>query len=78
MEHPGVTEAAVTGSPDPVLGEIVHAFVVPGAESLQERELLAYCAKQLSHHKIPRRYTFIEELPKTATGKVKKHMLDGV
>jgi len=73
--HPKVAEAAVTGSPDSTLGEIVHAFIVPKGNSLEEGELKTYCAKLLSHHKLPRRYTFVEELPKTPTGKVKKHLL---
>jgi long-chain acyl-CoA synthetase len=75
MCHPKVAEAAVTGRPDPTLGEIVHAFIVPKGNSLEEGELKTYCAKMLSHHKLPRRYTFVEELPKTPTGKVKKHLL---
>jgi len=75
MCHPKVAEAAVTGSPDPTLGEIVHAFIVPKGDSLEEGELKTYCAKLLSHHKLPRRYTFVSELPKTPTGKIKKHLL---
>jgi acyl-CoA synthetase (AMP-forming)/AMP-acid ligase II len=76
-QHPGIAEAAAVASPDPVMGEIVHAFVVPREESLEEGELRAYCTKYLSHHKIPRRYTFVDEIPKTPTGKVKKHLLRG-
>jgi acyl-CoA synthetase (AMP-forming)/AMP-acid ligase II len=77
MRHPAVAEAAVTASPDPVMGEVVHAYVLPREASLEEGTLRAYCAKELSHHKIPRRYTFVEEIPKTPTGKVRKHLLKG-
>lgn len=77
LGHPMVSEAAVKGTADPILGEVVHAFVVPVDGSIEERDLRAYCAKKLSHHKIPRRYTFVDELPKTATGKIRKHLLIG-
>jgi len=76
MQHPGVAEATVIAAPDPVLGEVVHALVVPREESLAEGDLRSHCAAHLSPHKIPRRYTFIDEIPKTATGKVKKHLLE--
>jgi len=75
--HPGVLEVAVKGTSDSLLGEVVHAFIVPVDNTLQEGELRTFCATQLSHHKMPRRYTFVEELKKTATGKVKKHFLKG-
>jgi len=75
-EHPDVSEVAVTGTNDPMLGEIVHAFIVPDG-ALEESELRAFCVKKLSHHKIPRRYTFLETIPKSATGKVQKHLLKG-
>ncbi len=75
MKHPGVAEVAVKGSPDVLLGEVVHAYVVRSG-SLEERDLRAFCAKRLSHHKMPRRYSFIENLRKTATGKVRKHLLE--
>jgi acyl-CoA synthetase (AMP-forming)/AMP-acid ligase II len=75
LNHPEVSEVAIIGAADPVLGEVVHAFVVPKSASLRLNELRTYCAKHLSHHKIPRKYTVTNELPKTATGKIKKHLL---
>lgn len=75
LNHPEVSEVAIIGAADPVLGEVVHAFVVPRSASLRLNELRTYCAKNLSHHKIPRKYTVTNELPKTATGKIKKHLL---
>lgn len=75
LNHREVSEVAVIGAADATLGEIVHAFIVPKSESLALKELRTYCTKHLSHHKIPRKYTIVNELPKTVTGKIKKHLL---
>lgn len=77
LSHADVVEAAVAGVPHPVLGESVSAWVVPRTTGLSERELIAHCAARLTHHKIPRSWVFLEQLPKTATGKVQKHLLAG-
>jgi len=76
LEHAGVREAAVVGIPHDVLGEDVGAFVVckPGA-TVDEEELLTFCAEYLADYKRPRRLWFVEELPRNATGKVMKHKL---
>jgi acyl-CoA synthetase (AMP-forming)/AMP-acid ligase II len=76
LEHAGVQEAAVVGIPHDVLGEDVGAFVVckPGA-TVNEKELLAFCAEHLADYKRPRRLWFVDELPRNATGKVMKHKL---
>jgi acyl-CoA synthetase (AMP-forming)/AMP-acid ligase II len=76
IEHPGVADCAVVGSSDPTLGEIVHAFIVPHNGFCEEGELKVHCAQRLSHHKLPRRYTFTSTLPRTGSGKVKKHLLE--
>jgi len=75
-EHPAVREAAVVGVPHPVLGEDVAAFVVtkPG-ESIGTAELQSFCADRLADYKRPRQVSFVEELPRNATGKVMKHRL---
>jgi acyl-CoA synthetase (AMP-forming)/AMP-acid ligase II len=77
-EHPAVREAAVAGFPHQVLGEDVGAWVVlaDGAEA-SEDDLRAFCAERLSDYKVPRRYTFLDELPRNATGKVLKRELPG-
>jgi len=76
--HPEVEEAAVVGISDPVLGEAVKAFIVPvRAGSCDTSALRTLCARSLSHHKIPRSFEFVENLPKTPTGKIKKHLLRG-
>jgi acyl-CoA synthetase (AMP-forming)/AMP-acid ligase II len=77
-EHPAVQEAAVAGVPHDVLGEDVGAWIVivPGT-SVTAEELEAFCRERLSDYKVPRRYTFLEELPRNPTGKVVKRDLSG-
>ncbi|MGM8213313.1 long-chain-fatty-acid--CoA ligase [Virgibacillus sp. W0430] len=75
-EHEGIQEASVVGVPDDYRGETVMAFIVlkPGYK-LTEEELDIYCRENLAAYKIPRIYSFKEELPKTAVGKVLKREL---
>jgi malonyl-CoA/methylmalonyl-CoA synthetase len=77
LEHPGVAEAAVTGAPDPDLGERIVAWVVlePGAVVPQAAELSEHVAGQLAPHKRPREVRFVAELPRNAMGKVVKQQL---
>jgi malonyl-CoA/methylmalonyl-CoA synthetase len=73
LEHPSVLEAAVTGEPDPDLGERVVAWIVsPPGETADARELTDHVAKLLSPHKRPRDVHFLAELPRNAMGKVRK------
>jgi long-chain acyl-CoA synthetase len=69
--HPSVKDAAVVGIPDHRYGETVHAYVVTkeGA-GLMEKELIAYCAKELARYKLPAAVEFRAELPRTIIGKV--------
>lgn len=75
-QHPGVLEAAVYGSPDPVWGEAVAAAVVarPGM-ALTEEELVTFCRSRLAAFKLPRRVRILDELPKTGSGKILKRAL---
>jgi fatty-acyl-CoA synthase len=75
-EHADVQEAAVAGIPHDVLGEDIGAWVVPrpGASPTSE-ELHAFCVERLTDYKVPRRITFVDELPRNATGKVLKQQL---
>jgi long-chain acyl-CoA synthetase len=77
-EHPAVREAAVAGIPHQVLGEDVGAWIVlaPGPRA-SEDDLRAFCAERLADYKVPRRFTFLDELPRNATGKVLKRDLPG-
>ncbi|HKS58342.1 MAG TPA: long-chain-fatty-acid--CoA ligase [Steroidobacteraceae bacterium] len=76
LRHAAVLEAAVVGMPHEKWGEAPCAFVVlrPDA-SLSESELRAFCREQLAHFKVPQTYSFVAELPKTATGKIQKYVL---
>jgi acyl-CoA synthetase (AMP-forming)/AMP-acid ligase II len=78
LRHPAVQEAAVVGRPDPKWGEAPHAFVVlkPGGATTAE-ELRAFTRDRLAHFKCPHSFTFVVELPKTATGKIQKFVLRG-
>jgi len=71
--HAGVREAAVIGVDHAVLGQAIKAFVVPieGAE-LDVREVIGFCRERLEEYMVPRQVVVIDELPKTATGKVRK------
>jgi acyl-CoA synthetase (AMP-forming)/AMP-acid ligase II len=73
LEHPAVREVAVVGVPDPAFGEAVYAFIVPraGAQPTAE-ELAAHCTARIARYKRPRYFSFVEALPRNATGKVVK------
>jgi malonyl-CoA/methylmalonyl-CoA synthetase len=77
LEHPAVSEAAVTGFPDDDLGERIVAFVVTRAPVAAEA-LIEHVATLLTPHKRPREVRFVESLPRNAMGKVqKRRLMDG-
>jgi acyl-CoA synthetase (AMP-forming)/AMP-acid ligase II len=78
LRHPAVQEVAVVGLAHEKWGEAPYAFVVlkDGAQC-SEQELIAFARDRLAHFKAPHGVTFVEELPKTATGKVQKFVLRG-
>ena len=72
LEQEGVREAAVVGVADAIRGEVPVAFLVG---DIDEDRLTAVCREQLASFKVPRRFVVLGELPKTALGKVQKHLL---
>ncbi|HEY6141699.1 MAG TPA: acyl-CoA synthetase [Thermoanaerobaculia bacterium] len=72
LEQPEVDEGAVVGVPDAVRGELPVAFVVG---EIDEEELARRCREELASFKVPRRFVRVDALPRTALGKVQKHLL---
>jgi fatty-acyl-CoA synthase len=78
LRHPAVLEVAVVGMPHEKWGESPHAFLVlrEGMTSSAE-EMREFARGAMAHFKVPTAYTFVRELPKTATGKIQKYILRG-
>lgn len=74
-EHPNVAEAAVVGVADPEWGETGRAYVVPIARPVDTDAVLQWCRARLAGYKCPRELVVVDELPRTASGKVQKHRL---
>jgi fatty-acyl-CoA synthase len=78
LRHSAVQEVAVVGLPDERWGEAPHAFVVLKAgQQLTEEEMRVFAREHMAHFKVPKTFTFVAELPKTATGKIQKYVLRG-
>ena len=79
IEHPAVKESAVVASPDEVRGEVVKAFIVltegHTASDALKKELQEFVKKHTAPYKYPRKIEFVEELPKTISGKIKRKEL---
>ena len=83
IEHPDVVEAAVVGSPDPIRGQIVKAFVVlsedrkrriPSSDDVDDmaEELKTHVKTMTAAYKYPRKIEFVDNLPKTISGKIRR------
>lgn len=75
--HPGILDVAIVGEPDHHWGETVTAFVVKKDPNITELELDEYCknSDKLANYKRPRKYIFLEALPRNASGKIQKFVL---
>ncbi|MHB8573962.1 MAG: long-chain-fatty-acid--CoA ligase [Dehalococcoidia bacterium] len=75
-KHPGVLECAVVGVPSEKWGETPKALIVP-REGFRpsEAEIIAFCREHMAHFKAPTTVELIEQLPRTATGKLQKYVL---
>ena len=78
LRHTAVQEVAVVGLPHEKWGEAPHAFIVlhPGM-TVPETELCEFARAHMAHFKVPHEFTIVNELPKTATGKIQKYVLRG-
>ncbi len=72
---PGVVEVGVIGIPDEKSAEVPMAFVVVNDPNLTEADLIDHCHKQLTNYKVPKRFAFIDEVPKSPVGKVLRREL---
>lgn len=81
LKHPKIMEVAVVGIPDDIYGEALLAVIVPksgvnpGDPEIACEVLIGFCRSSLGGYKIPRKYLIVDELPRTALGKVKKTAL---
>ncbi|WP_035589187.1 acyl-CoA synthetase [Hippea jasoniae] len=79
QEHPAVVESAVVGSPDPIRGTIVKAFIIlaDGYEPSEEliKDIQDFVKNKTAPYKYPREIEFVKELPKTISGKIKRAVL---
>lgn len=75
-ELPEIAEAAVIGVPDERWGEVGRAFIIPRAGAvLTEEQVIAHCRERLARFKVPVRVIIADAIPRTASGKVQKHLL---
>ena len=75
LEHPAVSEACVLGTPDAEWGEVVVAFIVGTGDPVEPAALDAHLLRRIARFKRPKRYEFVDELPKNSYGKVLKREL---
>ena len=79
LTHPSVLECAVTAAPDPVRGQVVKATVVLArgyqASDALKKELQNHVKKETAPYKYPRIVEFVDELPKTLSGKIKRKQI---
>jgi fatty-acyl-CoA synthase len=76
FEHPAISEVAIVGLPDKLMGEVIGAFIrLAAGQSVDQKELFAYLRERLSPQKTPNLWYFVEEFPLTGSGKIQKFEL---
>ena len=74
--HPAVAEASVIGVSDERLGEVGMAFIIPShGASPTAAEMTSWARERLANYKVPRHWRFVADLPRNASGKVRKFLL---
>jgi len=75
--HPDILEAAVVAVQDETWGEVGRAYVLaqPGHEMPPAADITAYCRERLAAYKVPKEYVSVQDFPRTAAGKIQKHLL---
>jgi len=74
--HPKVAEVGVVGVPDEIRGENVRAYIsLKAGEVATAEELRRFCRKHMADYKLPKQIMFLDSLPKTATGQIRKEDL---
>ena len=74
-EIAGVTEVAVVGIPDEIIGQAIKAFVVADQNAVSDKDVFKYCSENLEPFAVPKYVSFVDVLPKTAHGKIDKKLL---
>ncbi|KAA5835099.1 SDR family NAD(P)-dependent oxidoreductase [Saccharopolyspora hirsuta] len=72
---PGVVDVAVAGKPHDLLGEVPVAFLVPAPGGLDPQRLVEACREHLAYFKVPEEFYEIDRIPRTASGKITRHVL---
>lgn len=76
--HPDILEAAVVAVPDEKWGEVgcAHLLARPGHTLPSDREIAVFCRNRLAAYKVPKQFVIVSDFPRTAAGKIQKHLLE--